>query len=266
MAMNLELIQDFFGGRRHASLVVALCCFGLAFLMATIVKPLEEKSFPVRFVRIQGQFQFIDKADVMTAVLSGVSRGYWDLDLGFIRSRVEAIPWVSDVHIQKIWPDTLVLRLGEHVPYTRFGDSHLLSQEGMAYSPSDLSRFGDLPLIIGTMDQVGGLYQAFQVMEDGICELGLKIERLEVLDRSTWQLRLSGGITVKLGREAQVDVFERFVSTLSLLGEESLRSMAQVDLRYPNGYAVEWKSGTQLQWAPFLKRGQSTGEHSIQHI
>jgi len=103
-------------------------------------------------------------------------------------------------------------------------------------------------------------------MEDGIRVLGLKIERLEVLDRSTWQLRLSGGTTVKLGREAQVDVFERFVSTLSLLGEESLRSMAQVDLRYPNGYAVEWKSGTQLQWAPFLKRGQSTGAHSIQRI
>ncbi|MCS5565712.1 MAG: FtsQ-type POTRA domain-containing protein [Methylococcales bacterium] len=263
--MNLESMRGIFS-RRHASLMVALCCFGLAFWMMTTIKPLEERSFPVRFVRIQGQFQFIDKADLMAAVLPGIGRGYWGLDLDSIRARVEAIPWVSDAHIQKFWPDTLVLRLGEHVPYTRFGDSHLLSQQGIAYSPSDLGRFEGLPLIIGTMDQVSGLYQAFLMMEDGIRELGLKIEGLEVLGRATWQLRLSGGTTVNLGREAQVDVFERFISTLSLLGEESLRSMAQVDLRYPNGYAVEWKFGTQLQWAPFLKRGPLTGAHSIQRI
>lgn len=36
------------------------------------------------------------------------------------------------------------------------------------------------------------------------------------------------------------------MKTLDILGHEKINAMAVVDLRYPNGYSVSWKSDTQI--------------------
>jgi cell division protein FtsQ len=40
------------------------------------------------------------------------------------------------------------------------------------------------------------------------------------------------------------------LKTLDVLGREQVEKIAIVDLRYPNGYAVSWKPGTEeIDWS-----------------
>ncbi|MDO9240562.1 MAG: cell division protein FtsQ, partial [Methylicorpusculum sp.] len=53
----------------------------------------------------------------------------------------------------------------------------------------------------------------------------------------------------QLGGKEQLRAFQRFLKTLSLLNQGQIESIAKVDLRYPNGYAVTWKPGVpEIDW------------------
>jgi len=56
-------------------------------------------------------------------------------------------------------------------------------------------------------------------------------------------------LEILLGRNEQLKKLQRFLKTLEVLGPEQVDKIAIVDLRYPNGYAVSWKPGTEeIDW------------------
>lgn len=264
--MNVDLLKAFFGKRHRPYLVIALGLFGLALLVELTVKPLQAEYFPVRFVRVQGTFKFIEKSKLEEKIGPQIESGYWDLDLKLIRLKAERIPWIRHVRIQRVWPDTLVLWVDEHVPFARLGENRLISIQSVSYLPGDTRAFADLPLIVGPNEQSAKLFEAFQQMQSSIANLGMVLEKLQVTDRKSWSVQTSGGLTIELGREAPLKVFQRFIATLSLMGKQQIRSMVRVDLRYQNGYAVEWKPGTEPEWSSFVKRNDRKQGDPIQSI
>jgi cell division protein FtsQ len=61
--------------------------------------------------------------------------------------------------------------------------------------------------------------------------------------RFAWQLRLSNGLTVQLGRDSDKERVEerltKFVSVYPQTLGKSGRRLEYVDLRYPNGFALQ---------------------------
>jgi cell division protein FtsQ len=53
---------------------------------------------------------------------------------------------------------------------------------------------------------------------------------------------------MQLGRKAPLESMQRFLRTMDELGETQLAAIETVDTRYPNGYAITWKSGTNIDW------------------
>ncbi|MCI0732853.1 MAG: cell division protein FtsQ/DivIB [Methylococcaceae bacterium] len=243
--------------RHPVHLVIAIGLFILAGLLGVGLKPLQEHYFPVRFVRIQGAFKYLDKAELEAKIAPLLERGYWEMDLDRIRIGASSLPWMRSVQIQRIWPDTLVLRIDEHVPFARFGEDRLLSAEGVVFAPVDIEPFVDLPLIEGPAGQSADFVAAFQAMQASARGLGMVLNEVRITQRNSWSIQVSQGLTVELGRETPVRTFQRFITTLSLLGEQPVRSMVRADLRYRNGYAVEWKAGTEPEWSPFVKRNEA---------
>jgi cell division protein FtsQ len=183
-----------------------------------------------------------------------------------IRSGTEKNPWVRAIQIQRIWPDTLVLRIEEHVPFARFGEDRLLSTLGVAYSPGDTRQFEGLPLIDGPANRSTQLFNGFREMQATAQDRGITLETLQVTQGESWTVQSSDGLVMELGRELPIKTFRRFISSLSLLGEQQIRSMVRVDLRYRNGYAVEWKAGTEPEWSSFMKRNDPRQGEAVQRI
>ena len=77
----------------------------------------------------------------------------------------------------------------------------------------------------------------------------MELAEFNVNDRWSWKIRLANGLEILLGRNDQLKKLQRFLKTLTVLGQEQVDAMAIVDLRYPNGYAVSWKPGTaEIDW------------------
>ena len=71
----------------------------------------------------------------------------------------------------------------------------------------------------------------------------IKIVSFKEDARGSWKVKLENGLTLKIGRDQQKKRLRRFMVGY----EESLASVidkiSSVDLRYTNGFAVQWKKG-----------------------
>jgi cell division protein FtsQ len=255
--MNAEPTKKTVAARRPAYLVIAILLFSLALLAGFGLKPVQAEYFPVRFVRIQGAFNYLDKREIEVRILPLLERGYLEMDLDRIRSRIESVAWVSAVQIQRIWPDTLVLKVEEHAPFARFGEDRLLSSRGVVFAPHNTKPFATLPQIeapTGQSAKSADFLTAFQKLQAVAGGLGMHVLKVRISERNSWSIQIADGLTVELGRDEPVKTFQRFIATLSLLGEPPIRSMIRADLRYRNGYAVQWKPGAEPEWSAFVKR------------
>jgi cell division protein FtsQ len=225
-------------------LIMLACFFAIQRWLAH--KP---SSVPIRYVRVEGTFQHLEPVDVKRALLPlVVDTGYFSVAMSPIRDAVEALPWVDSARIRRIWPDTLVVRIDEQRPVARWGDAGLLNERGERFTPEKIEAFQELPLLRGQEGQETELFSMFNKVSSDLAHKGLAVESLTVSERRAWTIRLTDGLLIKMGRQRPWKVLDRFLRAMPLLKEERIRAIESVDLRYPNGFAVTWKPGTEIEW------------------
>ncbi len=242
---------------------------GFAVMLSALyfaVKPLAMQMLPVRFVRIYGALERVRKNQIQSTLESLVDKGYWSVDLEAIQVATESLPWVERAQINRVWPDTLMLGIIEQVPYVRWGKTALLNTNGDRFVPHSTAGFQNLPVIFGPSGKEAQLVKVFKDLQKRLAVQQLDIRVLNVSDRLSWSVRLQGGLDVAIGRRDPVAVFDRFIKTLPLLGPDQIRAMRRVDLRYPNGYAVDWKPGVELEWRPVSQRASRTIDNRVRSI
>lgn len=73
-------------------------------------------------------------------------------DLKAAKSRVESLSWVDDALVRRLWPDRIVVQIIERRPYALWqkdGHVQVVDASGEAITAQDISRYAELPLIVG---------------------------------------------------------------------------------------------------------------------
>ena len=72
----------------------------------------------------------------------------------------------------------------------------------------------------------------------------LSIDELVLSERFAWQLTLSDGVLLNLGREDRVKRIQRFMDVYPIIKKkkEDNQQVNYIDLRYDTGIAVGWKT------------------------
>ncbi|MGH8400830.1 MAG: cell division protein FtsQ/DivIB, partial [Gammaproteobacteria bacterium] len=192
---------------------------------------------------VQGELQHVSPATVRESVLPAVTgHGFFRIDMQALQATVQALPWVAVATVRRSWPHTLYISLVEEVPVARWNADGLLDAQGKVFVHGDVSAYAALPLLSGpegSAQDVLADYDAFAALTRA---RGLTIAQLTLDARGAASVRLSDGIEVRLGREAAQQRLERFGAVaLPALGAQ-LSSVAYVDMRYTNGFAVGWLS------------------------
>jgi len=226
----------------------------------------QDQRLDIRFVRVIGVLEHVEKEEMEQAILPKIEVGYLVLDVDLVRDAVEKLDWVNRVQVQKIWPDTVIVTVKEQIPYARWGENDLLSINGEKFRPNQIARFTSLPLIVGPKEQEVVLLDKLKHLQGRLNNIGITITKLQVNDRLSWSIRLSNGLLVQMGRKQPLLAFERFLTTLPLLGNQQIEAMERVDLRYPNGYAVQWKSGTELEWGVWVNQPADKPDRQVRSI
>ncbi len=205
-------------------------------------KQLLSELLPIRYVRIEGVFQYTKKERIQDLLKPLVMADYFSVDMQVIHQAVMQLPWIKTASVKRVWPDAIDIKVYEQVPAVRWGEKSLLNPSGELFTPDSVEEFKYLPLIIGPKGYEARLLDIMQGLELALADRDMHLAEFKVNERRSWEIVLKNGVIIKLGRNGQLKNFQRFLKTLDLLGREKVEAIAEVDLRYPNGYAITWRA------------------------
>lgn len=218
--------------------LLALAVWGLR---QEVVSNKVAESLPIRYVRTEGVFQHLSKEEIKVALMPLVTSSIFDTDMQLIHETVTKLAWVKDASVERVWPDTIDIKVHERKAFVRWGENSLLTEYGELFTPNNVDQFQSLLLVKGPKQQEAKTLEIMKGVKTALEDQALDIAEFKVNDREAWEIKLKTGLEILLGRTGQLKKLQRFLDTLPVLGQEKMAAMALVDLRYPNGYAVSWK-------------------------
>jgi cell division protein FtsQ len=208
-----------------ATLLFALWSAGRAVL---------ERLFPFRQVTVLGA----NHADTRVAArqLTGrLAGGFFSMDLHAAHGQFEHLPWVRQAQIRRLWPGRLVIELHEHQAAAAWNDRATLNTHGEIFPVTPWTGLPRLYAPEGMERQVARRYGEFSAL---VKPIGMRVEQVVVSARLSWRVRLSGGISVELGRDRLDERLARFIRFYPQ-AVAAVGPLQRVDMRYPNGFAGE---------------------------
>jgi cell division protein FtsQ len=155
---------------------------------------------------------------------------------------VEQIPWVADAQARREWPHTLRVDIVEEVPVARWNGDGLMDARGRVFAHGEAGAYASLPMLSGREGSEQDVLAQYNTLVSLVATRGIAIAALSVDARGAATVVLDDGIEVRLGREDAVARLARFSAVaLPALGAR-LATVAYVDMRYTNGFAVGWKT------------------------
>lgn len=209
----------------------------LAFAVGAIWWLLHSPRFPVTRIEVTQPLRHTTEAEIQAAAHARIRGNFFSVSTEEVRAGLEELPWVRRASVRRVWPDRLQVALEEQVPLARWGDDALVNIYGERF-PGHASE--PLPLFFGPAGTEREIALRYARFSEILSPLGAKLERVIVTARYAWQLRLSNGLHIALGRD--VEQGEARLRKLVAVYPATLGKIAGphdfVDLRYPNGFAL----------------------------
>lgn len=189
--------------------------------------------FTVQTMYLEGRARTPLK-DVQTALAIRKGQPILALPLEEARTRLEALPTVKYASIERALPGTLYVKLIERDPVALWqhgGKLSLIDDEGTAMNDLELKDYQGLPVVTGegAPGHVGEVLALLSAQP----ELRDKVEAAMRMGDRRWNLRLRGGIEIKLPERGALEAWNRVAQ---LEREQKLlgRAVRSVDLRAPD--------------------------------
>lgn len=197
--------------------------------------------FPLSVVEVKGDFRYLDKQQLQTAVAPHATGGFFTVDVAAIRTAAEQLPWVHRARVKRIWPETLRLQIEEQQPVALWGERGFLNTLGEPFVPEATGISLELPSLAGPDGQELKVLENFKRVSATLAPLGIKVTRMELDNRRAWHLQLDNAVLLELGRADARQRLQRFVRAYPSIFAGRLDELQHVDLRYSNGFSVFWK-------------------------
>ncbi len=178
---------------------------------------------------------------VRAAAAPAVRGGLLTVNLAAVRERVEALPWVRQAEVRRLWPHALAITVRLERPVVRWGAASLMDDAARIFTPASVDGYKDLPAISGPPADAAELLRDWMQASALLAPSGLRVSALNENARGEVRIVLADGVRIELGRDMPRAKLARFVTVAAPALGTALARAATVDMRYPNGFAVGWK-------------------------
>ncbi|NKB63743.1 MAG: FtsQ-type POTRA domain-containing protein [Gammaproteobacteria bacterium] len=253
--------------RRGWSIWVILVAFLMVIALLVVLladRLFHPGKFQINEIEVKGEFNRVDGEQIKQVVESYLVGNYFSASLSRLESHIEALPWVFSASLRRVWPSTLQVEIIEVKPVAKWGQDRWVNFTGDLVKRQDAESDVDLPRIDGPESEQLKIWENFKTWSNLFAAHGLSLNLLRLNHGHLWYLDVSLGalaatyqedasasaaalqkhsVEVVVERTNAQEKIERLIDVLKeelLLGFASIRS---IDLRYPNGFAVEWFKG-----------------------
>ncbi len=189
---------------------------------AEFVRETARAGFEVRHVEIAGTRE-MDRMPIFVAALTGPSNAMINADLGDIRMRLLALPWVADASVGRRLPDTLSIQIIERRPVALWQHQRrfaLIDITGRLLTTRGLDRYAALPVVIGPGANVR--VRELLALTAAAPTLSGKVDAAVLVGGRRWDVKFKSGETLALPDTpaAATAAFKRFASLEAGLSED----------------------------------------------
>jgi cell division protein FtsQ len=208
--------------------------------------------FNIRSVKVEGEVARNSVSTIRANAMPQLAGNYFTLDLAKGQRAFEAVPWVRQAIVRRVWPNRLAVQLEEHRPAALWsvkeGDDQLVNEQGEVFQ-ANLGDVEDesLPTLQGPDGSSAELLAMYRRLVPVFERLEMHIDTLAMSGRGSFRAEFDSGAEIELGRGSEAEMVartERFVATVTQVIERYQRPLVYADLRHNEGYALRLKGIT----------------------
>ena len=201
----------------------------------------------------------IDKQEIQQAINSTLNGTTLSTDLKMTAKVILDNPWVEQVVIRRVWPNTIVLRVQERRLIALWNNKFLISEFGEVtnipvsdYKKVEKKSGCYLIKIEGPKDFLSKIVARAEKTNNLLADINKRLSHLKLTKQFSWEAKTTGGMTLRFGGEDlqgpmfyRLENFTKSYSSLAKkLAEKGIRSpeIHYVDLRYAKGFAIKTKN------------------------
>jgi len=200
--------------------------------------------FDVGRIEVHGEVRHISRAAVRAAVSGRLSGNYFTIRLDQVRRAFEALPWVAEVSVRRIWPNRLSVTLVEHRVLGEWSDGRLVSDAGVLFlaNPAEAEAEGPLVSFSGSPLYAPQAVRHLHEFSAALAPLQIRIVSVRVSDRASWSLTTRPHLRVELGRDEPPGRLQARLATIAadfaVVTARLNGPPTRIDARYSNGFAA----------------------------
>jgi cell division protein FtsQ len=200
--------------------------------------------FPITTIKVAASYEHVTHKELEDVLAKYVGDSFFALPARALQSELNEMSWVDTAIVERVWPDTLKIRLIEKKPVAIWGNS-LMTGDGRLFNEgSDIGNLS-LPKLKGPSSQQLDVLQVYEKLSKILSMYGLNATGLHLRDNQSWVLLIGNNIKIYLGKNELEARLLRFCKAYPAVFAQKIEQLASVDLRYPRGMAVQWKQQTE---------------------
>ncbi len=199
--------------------------------------------FPINTVKISASFQRISRQQLEAVLSTYQQYSFFSLPAQRLQLALQSLDWADTASVNRIWPDVLNIKLVEKEPVAKWNQS-LITADGRLFSVGAADEGFEFSELTGPDSQKNDVLQIYQKLSKLLSSYGLNVALLKLHDNQSWDLSLTNGIDLHLGKQDLEKRVERFCKAYQATLASKLDQLASVDLRYERGMAVLWRQQT----------------------
>ena len=199
--------------------------------------------FPVKTVKVSAPFEHVSREQLESILAEFGYASFFSYPTQVAERKIKQLNWVDSVKVNRIWPDTLKMVITEKEPVA-FWNNHLMTESGDLLSTEIILEAEQLPELSGPYDQQTDVLQSYKKLSKLLEGNGLKIAALKLSDNQAWEMTLTNGLVLRLGKNEIEQRLKRFCQAYPAVFVGKQDQLSSVDLRYARGMAVQWKEQT----------------------
>ncbi|HAT8178513.1 TPA: FtsQ-type POTRA domain-containing protein [Legionella pneumophila] len=200
----------------------------------------DAERFPITTIKVAATYEHITHKELENVLAKYLDASFFLLSVKGLQSELNSMSWIDTAYVERVWPDTLKIKLTEKKPVAIWGDA-LMTRDGTLFNQGSVPSGLDIPKLKGPQSQQLEVLQVYEKLSKILSSYGLNASGLYLRDNQSWVLLLNHGVKIYLGKKELEERLLRFCKAYPAVFAEKADQLAGVDLRYPRGMAVQWK-------------------------
>ena len=195
--------------------------------------------FPIKNVT-SSELINVNKDDISNAVEYLYSKSFFDIDLNYLKNKLEKIEWVRKINVRRSYPNEIIIDIEEHTPILIWNNKMYINMYGEKFNVSKIDK--NIPLLISDESRINEVFTYFKLFNEKLSsrKLDFKITKIMENEIRSLTISLSSGINIQLGSKDVNIKIPLFFEIYNSLNTRDLNKIRYIDMRYSNGFSVGW--------------------------